>query len=108
CLCSCRYFAAPRRHLISPCLGDAAAQEATRRVARPGASAARKEGADQYLAFFRFAGCPRGGGGGAPASRSSTSLKSILRSSRLALSTMIRTRSPRRYSRPRRSPVSVL
>ena len=38
---------------------------------------------------------------------SSTSPKSILRSSRLALSTRTRARSPRRYSWPRRSPVRV-
>src|SRR5690606_10537160 len=58
---------------------------------------------------LRLAGWPRGGGvGGSTRPVSTTRRKSILRSSRLALSTTMRTRSPRRYSPPRRSPVSVL
>ena len=64
---------------------------------------------DQYFRFFRLAGWPRGGGGGRPWScLSSTRRKSILRSSRLAFSTMMRTRSPSRNDMPRRSPESVL
>ena len=61
-----------------------------------------------YFCFWRFAGVPRGGNGFGVLVPSSTNLKSILRSSSEALSTTIRTRSPSRYSRPRRSPVSVL
>src|SRR5690606_18842352 len=62
----------------------------------------------QYFFLARFAGLPRGGKGLTSRSRSPARRKSILRSSRLALSTMMLTRSPRRNSRPTRSPVRVL